>query len=112
MLPAGYLVHTVEVTNPVEGVDQWGDKTEDFSGPPVTITGRLQQDARAEIFQNARDAEQDVWTLFTNSQVITVDARVYWPEGSATFEVFGSPEPCYGATGYSHTECTLRRVEG
>lgn len=114
MTLAGLLIHTVTVVRPTSASDAHGSTVFDY-GPGAArsvITARLQQDQRAEVSAADRDATVQTWTLFTAAPVVAVGDRVEWaahPSGAVVFDVWGPPEPAYGAVpAVHHYEATLK----
>lgn len=115
-LPERLLIHEVDVIVPVRQTSTYNedDGPLDYdNGATTRITARLQQDSRNETYQDGRTPVEQMWQLFTNADaVITAQARVVWPERGLTFDVYGQPEPVYDGSKFSHTEATLRILEG
>lgn len=115
MIPERLLLHTGDVVAPAVTTNGYNETVRDYGAGATrtTIKCRLQQDQRAERYQDGRTPIEQVWTLFTNTDnVITADTRFEWADRALTFEVIGQPEPTYDAHGYHHTEATLRVLEG
>ncbi len=100
------------------GPDGFGNPTWDY-GVGATrrdIQGWIQQDARSETASPGRDTKEQRWLLITNDEAITARDQIYWaagPQGPVTFEVEGPPEPTFRpATGFHHTEATMRELVG
>lgn len=116
-LPAHLLIHTVEIVNPVEDVDAYGNTIweYDLSGG-VPVAAWMQQDQRAEQFTDGRATDTQGWLLMTNEPDVGEKARVLWtgPNGPMTFELDGPAAPVYAglAQAFHHTEATLRVVTG
>lgn len=117
MIPERLLIHTGDVVTPAITTNAYNETVRDY-GPAATRTTldkacRLQQDQRAERYQDGRTPIEQVWTLFTNVDgVISAADRFEWADRGLTFEVIGQPEPAYDANGFHHTEATLRILEG
>lgn len=114
ILPDSWLIHQVVIVKPVYSGSNYGATVPDYdAGTRTTLAGRLQQDRQTEKFGDARNSEEQNWTLFVKTDgVIDADCRVEWAARSLTFEVHGQPEPAYGVADYDHTEATLRILEG
>lgn len=116
-IPEHNLIHTAVVVAPATSTNGYGDTVYDYGAGATrtTVTGRFQQDSDAERFPTGRDVLEQRWTLFTNYSLITGHDRIEWadhPTGAVTFEVFGPPDPQYGAVSFNHGEIPLRILTG
>jgi hypothetical protein len=116
-IPEHNLIHTAVVVTPATSTDGYGDTAYDYGvgATRTAITGRFQQDSGSEKFPTGRDVNEQRWTLFTNYSGITTHDHVEWvdhPTGMVEFEVFGPPDPQYGASSFNHGQVPLRILSG
>lgn len=118
MIPDRLLIHDVTLVNPAEATDAYGSVVWDYGAAATrtTVKAWLQQDQRSEPFSDGRAPDVERWLLITNHAEIADKARIEWAGETEpmVFEVDGPREPVYAglATGYHHTETSLRHIEG
>lgn len=118
MIPDRLLIHDVTVVNPAAATDAYGSIVWDYGAGATrtTVKAWLQQEQRSEPFSDGRAPDIERWLLITNHADIAEKARVEWAgeTDSKVFQVDGPPEPVYAAlaSGYHHTETSLRQIEG
>ena len=112
-LPTHLLVQSVTKVRPaIPAADARGNIIPDYgvAATRTTVEVWLQQDTRIESFPDGRNPQEQLWLLMSNDSDWRTGDRVEW--GAITFEVHGPPEPAYDATGFHHTEATLRVLGG
>ncbi len=107
-IPAS-LLRTLTLQTRTTTTDAYG-ATVPSAWSSSTITGRVDQQSRAEDQSRGRDASVSQWLLMTNSATVSASNRIV--DGPSTFEVEGPPWPVYAGSAVHHYEATLRVVTG